>query len=155
MLVFCFIVILISVFIIYKQITYNQEINSFTKNSKSNSTQKYATFITNVAGVTFDNEDGTSRQKLIQKLCKNDDIILEPYIYENEDAIYVKNVDNQTLGNIPKEAVKNITEYIDYNLILKVSVDTVNKFLNKNNVEIFYLKICLYLDSNNIANFYK
>jgi hypothetical protein len=60
---------------------------------------------TRIAGVTFQNEDGTSRQTLIQKLRVGDTVYLEREYLNNHSkyAVIVLNEEKQALGYIPKE----------------------------------------------------
>lgn len=150
MVLICCIVILISLVVIIKYISYPNEISDIATN-KADVQNKYTTFDLKVAGVTFDNEDGTNRQALIKQLHIDDELILEPYTYQNSDAIYVKNLDLNILGNIPKNAVTNIKKYIDKGLILKVSVHSIGTFINELQEEIYYLKICIYINANDLS----
>lgn len=66
-------------------------------------------FHTKVVGVTFNNDDGTSRQKIIQSCKSGEDIILKPTpSKEYPDAIGVFNIRGQQLGNINAELAKEI-----------------------------------------------
>lgn len=154
MILICYIIILISIVVIIKYISYQTQLSDIVEN-KTDKKNKYATFYTKVSGVTFENDNGTDRQSLIKKLNIDDELILEPYTHQNNDAIYVKNLELNILGNIPKIAVKNIKKYIDRGLVCKVSVHSIGSFTNELQEEIYYLKICIYLDANDLSNFTK
>ena len=71
----------------------------------------------NVAGVTFNNDDGTSRQELLRALYEKKgyskrDILLQKYEYDGKDAVHVIARGN-IIGNVPKECVKTIIEHLD------------------------------------------
>lgn len=76
---------------------------------------------TKVAGVTFDNEDGTSRQKILRKAQREKvegTVSLRLGEFEGRPAIYVL-YDGQCIGQIPKGDIDAVTaalekiEYID------------------------------------------
>lgn len=113
------------------------------KYSKDNSNNDFRTWVLKISGVTFKNEDGTDRQKLISKLSVGQELKLVPYKYKNQDAVYVKTLDDKILGNIPAENTFEICNKISSNRIIKVTVADINAFLNENNKNVYYLKIKL------------
>ena len=113
------------------------------KYSKDNSNNNFRTWVLKISGVTFKNEDGTDRQKLISKLSVGQELKLVPYKYKNQDAVYVKTLDDKILGNIPAENTFEICNKISSNRIIKVTVADINTFLNENNKNVYYLKIKL------------
>lgn len=100
------------------------------------------TWCIQVSGVTFKNEDGSDRQKLISKLKKGDLIFFSTYLYEGKSAVYVLNSSKKILGNIPAQNSVEITNKLKDNRILKVEVEKIDKVENKN---IYYLVIKLYI----------
>lgn len=73
---------------------------------------KLRCFHTKVVGVTFDNEDGSSRQYYLSKLGMYDELELAIYEYKpGEDAVgvYYK---NKQLGNISAELVDEVIDII-------------------------------------------
>lgn len=69
-----------------------------------------------VAGVTFSNDNGSSRQKILSELyaaqlAEDDDIsvTLEPFEYDGEPAIHVL-VNGRCVGNVPKQEVEAVSE---------------------------------------------
>ena len=69
-----------------------------------------------VVGVTFKNEDGSSRQKILKDIYekkppfdKKLDIEISEYEYEGKPAYHV-NVNGKTIGNISKDMCSFITE---------------------------------------------
>ena len=66
--------------------------------------------VTRLAGVTFDNPDGSSRQKYLKVAYEDDcagDLQLDTYTYNGEDAIRVL-YEGRELGNIPCQAVPEV-----------------------------------------------
>lgn len=69
-----------------------------------------------VAGVTYKNDDGTSRQSILRDFYdkrgySKRDIELKPYKFENEDAIAVY-AKGQMIGNVPREHIQEILSNI-------------------------------------------
>jgi len=79
---------------------------TFTKSSFGNEVSERFEF--NVAGVTFKNDDGTNRQKLISKMEDGEKLNLTPYLYQGKPAVYVLNEDEKIIGNVPKELCSDI-----------------------------------------------
>ena len=72
-------------------------------------------FKTSLAGVTFDNDDGTSRQKLLKDFKARGgqaDLELEEYEYKGSPAIRVL-IDGECVGNIPKNRVDELRAIMD------------------------------------------
>lgn len=70
-----------------------------------------------VSGVTFKNEDGSSRQKILRSLCEGDevgisDVSFEEYKYNGAPAIHVYTVAG-CVGNIRKTSVTEFLQYLD------------------------------------------
>lgn len=74
----------------------------------------HATLTTNVAGVTFDNEDGTKRQQCLEEILVNGykQISLEDYEFDGKPAVRVI-VDEMCIGNIPKDTAPEVMSIID------------------------------------------
>lgn len=73
---------------------------------------------TKVVGVTFNNDDGTSRQDIIAMLGENEELKLEPYKYEGEPAIGVYETRrHMQVGNLKKELAKTLYSTLTNNLI--------------------------------------
>lgn len=115
-----------------------------SKYSKSFKNEDIHSFSMKVSGVTFKNDNGTDRQKLLKNISKNQQLKLVPYKYLDKDAIYVETLNNEILGNIPAKHTINILEKINNNTIIKVSVKEVDKFLNEDNKYIYYLIIQIF-----------
>lgn len=116
--------------------------NKVPKHDLSNKTRSW---VLKVVGVTYNNNNGTSRQKLISHLKHNEPIKLSLYKYEGQDAIYVLNNDNQILGNIPLENTTEIRNKMKANRIQKIIVEEVDYFVNEKNKKVYYLKIKLFI----------
>lgn len=115
------------------------------KYNNSNQNTDTRSFSLKVAGVTFKNEDGTDRQKLISKLHIGEELKLLPYIYENRNAVYVKTLNDEVLGNIPSEHTSQICNKLSNNIIEKVIVKEVDSFIDENNKKVYYLKIKIFI----------
>lgn len=79
--------------------------------------EKYVWSTYPIAGVTFRNDDGSSRQKILREICMGDDFgstaaWLEQYEYQGEDAIRVI-TDEGTVGNIQRRHVKDLLPLFD------------------------------------------
>ena len=65
------------------------------------------------AGVTFKNEDGTDRQKILRPFKWGDEAIdevtLEHYLYEDTDAYYIK-INDKIVGNVPKNYIEKVND---------------------------------------------
>ena len=64
-----------------------------------------------VVGVTFKNEDGSSRQKYIRQLDDDDFLTFESFEYEGETALHVLDPRGHCIGNVPKSLVPTILDY--------------------------------------------
>lgn len=119
--------------------------NKYTNNSQNTNTRSFSL---KVSGVTFKNEDGTDRQKLISKLHPGEELKLLPYIYENRDAVYVKTLNDEILGNIPSENTTEICNKLKNNRIEKITVKESDKFVNEKNKNVYYLVINIFVRNN-------
>lgn len=73
-----------------------------------------------VVGVTFDNEDGTSRQKNISKVKQCDELELIPYEYQHrEEALGVFHNKRQ-IGNISADLCYELMEIIKNDELISV-----------------------------------
>ena len=70
---------------------------------------------TRLAGVTFDNEDGSSRQRALQGALADEctgDVELELYDWKGQDAVRVL-YDGVCVGNIPRDRVAEVAAVMD------------------------------------------
>lgn len=70
---------------------------------------------TRIAGVTFDNDDGSSRQRVLKTALAEDcagTVSLELYEYQGEDAILVE-YEGHGVGNIPRDRVAEVAAVMD------------------------------------------
>lgn len=73
-------------------------------------------FHTKVVGVTFNNDDGTSRQNIIKNCKAGEDIIFKPVpTNEYPDAIGVFNKKGQQLGHLSQGVAAEIKNKYGYN----------------------------------------
>lgn len=78
-----------------------------------------------VAGVTFSNEDGKSRQAILKRLAKDDDYSdfeLNKYKFNGETAIAVV-VDGNCIGNIRKSDIREVLSLLNENCVYSVDID--------------------------------
>lgn len=81
---------------------------------------------TKIVGVTFKNEDGTSRQEVIESCSEGDALSLEHYYYKDEDAFKVTNVYGEALGNLKKELTEKLVALYDVGTIEAADVEILN-----------------------------
>lgn len=77
--------------------------------------KSHGCIFTRIAGVTFANPDGSSRQAYLKAAYEDDcagDMQLDTYTYNGEDAIRVL-YEGRELGNIPRDAVHKVLEVFD------------------------------------------
>lgn len=75
----------------------------------------HGTITTRLAGVTFDNEDGSSRQRALQGALADEctgDVELELYDWKGQDAVRVL-YDGVCVGNIPRDRVAEVAAVMD------------------------------------------
>ncbi len=68
---------------------------------------------TSIVGVTFNNDDGSSRQNILQVLKNNDQLFLKEYTYNGSPAYYVLNKRGGCLGNLPQNIADLIKDKYD------------------------------------------
>lgn len=66
-----------------------------------------------VAGVSFDNDNGTSRQNYISKLHEYDALGLQSFEYEGETAFHVLDEHKHCIGSLPKENIDFILQHYE------------------------------------------
>lgn len=71
--------------------------------------KKYLTVECKVAGVTYNNDDGSSRQRILAKAmnAEDDGVTLKRYTYKGQDAIHVL-WNGQCVGNVPAQDVGRV-----------------------------------------------
>lgn len=82
--------------------------------------------VTAIAGVTFQNDDGRSRQALLKDLKARGgdaDLELEEYEYKGKPAIRVL-VDGEQIGNVPRSRVAEISAVLDRLETASLEVET-------------------------------
>lgn len=75
----------------------------------------HGVIVTKLAGVTFENEDGTSRQRALQSAMADEGtgrVTLELYEYKGADAIRVE-YEGVCVGNIPRDRVPEVAAVLD------------------------------------------
>jgi hypothetical protein len=95
-----------------------------------------------LAGITFENEDGTNRQELLKNMKDNDPVKLVKYTYEGQDAIKVLNADDHCIGNIKANDVSHVLPLLDS--ITKSFVFDVHSFRGELGDNIYIAKVIIY-----------
>jgi len=67
---------------------------------------------TKVAGVTFRNEDGSSRQKILADICPGEAVVFEHFTYQGAPAYSVSCCGRQ-IGNLPADLARDLYELPD------------------------------------------
>ncbi len=106
---------------------------------------------TKIVGVTFKNDDGTSRQDYLSKLNNNEQLYLKEYVYKGKPAFHVCNKRGQCLGNLAEDIAQKIkTKYDEKEKIVYIEeIDSFdrNELYNRRRDEedyIYYCKIVIY-----------
>lgn len=112
---------------------------------------------TKIVGVTFKNDDGSSRQDYLASVKNNEQLFLEEYFYKGNPAFRVCRKNGKCLGNLSETVAKKIKKKYNQNEKL-VFVEEINCF-DKNEVVyddydddrkereenyIYYCKIAIY-----------
>ena len=87
-----------------------------------------------LAGVTFDN-----RQELIKKLKFREELEVEKYLYEGEDAFRVKKLNGEQIGSIRKNDIPTMNEIYDH--ITECKVMGTDSFINEEGQRIISCQI--------------
>lgn len=100
--------------------------------------QKHGTIDCSVSGVTFDNDDGSDRQKILRALLNDPeedspDVTFVQYIYKKKPALYVMCGD-KCVGNVPAEYVEDVLPILDR---IELAYITPDKFKNDDGVTIY------------------
>ena len=94
-----------------------------------------------IAGVTFNNDDGTSRQKILAECLTNgkNKAKFIKYNFDGEKAIRVI-TEYGVIGNIPREEVQNVLSKVD--LMEDITMD-IKTFKNDSGKKIFYCDLII------------
>lgn len=63
----------------------------------------YKIITTHIAGISFDNTDGSNRLEILKVQPFDSDFVLENYYFEDEKAVRVLTKDGLCVGNIPRD----------------------------------------------------
>lgn len=78
-----------------------------------------------VAGVSFDNDDGSSRQQILQKLYngkKDGPVSFRPYTYKGEPAMHVLCA-GRCVGSVPRDRVADVRQIIPRITVAKLNIE--------------------------------
>ncbi len=98
----------------------------------SESLEKIGTFHTKVVGVTFKNDDGSDRQRIIRDLVRNDKLsegvelqfVPQPTNPYDSNCILVQTFDGQTLGTISRDLAAKIAPQIKAGIVYRPFVSS-------------------------------
>lgn len=100
-----------------------------------------------VAGVTFKNGDGVSRQKLLAKYHKrfhsekydyDIKVTLQPYTYQDGQSIRIL-FDDDMVGNVPEDDIPEVLEALSCHP--QFDIDNIGTFYNDENIKIYYASV--------------
>ncbi len=98
----------------------------------------YKIIETYIAGCSFDNQDGSCRREILSNLKLDSELILENYFFENEKAVRILTINNQCIGNIPKDLSEEI---FDFNEKDKIKVTLFRPKKHQNGTISYYIKL--------------
>ena len=98
----------------------------------------YKIIETYIAGCSFDNQDGSCRREILSNLKLDSELILENYFFENEKAVRILTINNQCIGNIPKDLSEEI---FDFNEKDKIKVTLFRPKKYQNGTISYYIKL--------------
>lgn len=108
------VLILLKYFII-PYLKYKRQSSQIEKILDCNMESSVQRFSTKIAGVTFDNPDGTSRQRYLKKSSPNELLLLkrEPDNPMDENAIKLMKPNGKQLGYIPSKNAETLAPQMD------------------------------------------
>lgn len=110
-------------FIIYTLNADSEEkMNNILDIEKANK-KKMKLFNPYIAGVTFNNDDGSNRKEILATLQPNEELKLEQYLYEGSKAVRILTQKGQMVGNIPKDLAEMIYDAIEKNAVYMAMYD--------------------------------
>lgn len=65
------------------------------------------------AGVSFKNDDGSSRQEYISQLQEYDPLGIKSYEYQGETALHIMDERGHCIGNVPKDQIEFILKHYE------------------------------------------
>ena len=77
----------------------------------------YCLLVTEIRGVKYDNDDGTSRQEYLSHMEDGDKLFFIAVEFEGKPAVQVRNLSGQTLGYLKKELSEEFSKKINGNKI--------------------------------------
>lgn len=95
-----------------------------------------------VVGVTYENDDGTSRQDVLEQIYKNgktSDVVFKHFTFDGSPALYVI-ANGKCVGCVASDCVGDVTALINSGRYAKIFVD---KFKNDDGDTIYYASITL------------
>lgn len=78
-----------------------------------------------VAGVTFCNDNGTSRQSYISRLCGGDPLFISPFTFDGKPAFHISDASGHCIGNVPSVYVQDFCSYKEQGYFIKLCVDEI------------------------------
>lgn len=78
-----------------------------------------------VAGVSFENDDGSSRQAYIAKLHEGDPLGLESFDYQGELAFHIITEDDLCIGSLPRDHIQFVKDHHAQGHFIEASVSEI------------------------------
>lgn len=103
------------------------------------------TYHTKVVGVTYKNDDGSSRQENIENSYDGEKLIFREYEYEGKPAIAVYTQFNEQIGFIKKELASDISAFIDADERQLIMHGEITEITGGEYGEKYGCNICVYL----------
>lgn len=82
-----------------------------------------------LAGVTFENDDGSSRQKILGNMKDSELVKLKEYSFENKTAIGVYTEDEKQIGNIKEKDIPFVLERLK--TVIKTEIFNLRSFYSE------------------------
>lgn len=68
----------------------------------------YKIISTHIAGVSYANEDGSSRREILKGCALDYEFMLQEYLYCGEKAVRVLTAEGECVGNIPRDVAEEV-----------------------------------------------
>lgn len=97
---------------------------------------------TYIAGVNYNNEDGSSRKEILNDLPSNYQFVLENFYFEEEKAVKILTKDNKCVGYIPRTFAEEVFDYNQRKMILDtLYTPVIQNDLTRYNIKIYIRKL--------------
>jgi hypothetical protein len=99
-------------------------------------------FTCKVAGVTYDNKDGTNRQKILEHCEEGDELtLIHTPVPENENAVSVSRKNGEQIGYLGAGVARSIAPILDKGEQVDAEIAELNEFENEDEDTIIACRI--------------